>query len=67
MIRKFSERFQGLINEEVPRKFLKSQESRNGHLDEGDYGSWIIMMRNSLFQKTYSLPIIVRRIDGCLP
>ena len=38
MIRKFSERFQGLINEEVPRKFLKSQESRNGHLDEGDYG-----------------------------
>ena len=38
MIRKFSERFQGLINEEVARKFLKSQESRNGHLDEGDYG-----------------------------
>lgn len=38
MIRKFSERFQGLINEEVPRKFLKSHESRNGHLDEGDYG-----------------------------
>ena len=38
MIRKFSERFQGSINEEVPRKFLKSQESRNGHLDEGDYG-----------------------------
>jgi len=30
-----------LINEEVPRKFLKTQESRNGHLDEGDYGKML--------------------------
>lgn len=38
MVRNFSERFRVLINEEVPRKFLKSQESRNGRLDERDYG-----------------------------
>ena len=38
MVRNFSERFQTLVNEDVPRKFLKSQESRNGHLNEGDYG-----------------------------
>lgn len=30
-----------LINEDVPRKFLKSQESRNGHLNEGDYGKML--------------------------
>lgn len=30
-----------LINEDVPRKFLKSQESRNGHMDERDYGEML--------------------------
>ena len=36
MVRNFSERFQVLINEDVPRKFLKSQESCNGCLDDYD-------------------------------
>lgn len=35
---KFSERFRNLINEDVPRVFLRPQESREGHLDEADYG-----------------------------
>lgn len=35
---KFDERFRNLVNENVPRVFLKSQESRSGHLDETDYG-----------------------------
>lgn len=41
MVRKFSERFHMLINEDVPRKFLKSQESRSGRLDERDYGKML--------------------------
>lgn len=41
MAKKFSERFCMLINEDVPRSFLKSQESRNGHLNEGDYGQML--------------------------
>lgn len=35
---KFKEQFRDLLNEKVPRIFLKSQESRSGHLDESDYG-----------------------------
>lgn len=41
MIRNFSEQFHMLINEDVPRTFLKSQESRSGHLDEADYGKML--------------------------
>lgn len=41
MVRNFSERFHVLINEDVPRKFLKSQESRKGRLDERDYGKML--------------------------
>lgn len=41
MVRKFSQQFSGLINEKVPRTFLKSQESRQGHLSEADYGKML--------------------------
>lgn len=41
MIRNFSEQFHMLINEDVPRKFLRSQDSRSGHLNEEDYGQML--------------------------
>ena len=41
MVRNFSEQFRELINEDVPRKFLRSPESRSGHLNEEDYGKML--------------------------
>lgn len=41
MVRKFSQQFSRLVNEKVPRSFLKSQESRQGHLNEADYGKML--------------------------
>lgn len=41
MVRKFSEEFHALLNEDVPRQFMRSQDSRSGHLDESDYGKMI--------------------------
>ncbi len=38
MVRYFSQKFANLINENVPRSFLQSQENRHGHLNEADYG-----------------------------
>lgn len=38
MVGKFSEQFHVLVNEDVPRKFLKVHESGDGHVDETDYG-----------------------------
>lgn len=41
MVRRFSQQFSRLINKDVPRSFLKSQESRHGHLNEVDYGKML--------------------------
>lgn len=38
MIRKFSQQFLSLINKNVPRSFLQSEESRSRHLNETGYG-----------------------------
>lgn len=38
MVRKFSQQFSKLMNENVPRSFLQSKENRSGHLNEADYG-----------------------------
>lgn len=41
MVRRFSQQFSRLINKDVPRSYLKSQESRRGHLNEADYGKML--------------------------
>lgn len=41
MVRRFSQQYARLINKDVPRSFLKSQESRHGHLTEVDYGKML--------------------------
>ncbi len=51
MLRGFNVRFKNLINEEVPRSFLRSQETRSGRLDEKDYGKPL-----DDFDEIYSVP-----------